>query len=38
VPDLLVPLEQIATPDVELNDLDDLAGTLELLQSVGALE
>ena len=38
VPDLLVPLDEIATPDIELNDLDDLAGTLELMQSVGALE
>lgn len=38
IPDMLVPLDQIAIPDVELNDLDDLAGTLELLQSVGALE
>jgi iron(III) transport system substrate-binding protein len=38
VPDLLVPLDEVAVPDVELNDLDDLAGTLELLQSVGALQ
>jgi iron(III) transport system substrate-binding protein len=38
VPDLLLPLSDIATPDIELNDLDDLAGTLSLLQSVGALE
>jgi iron(III) transport system substrate-binding protein len=38
IPDLLVPLDEIAVPDVELNDLDDLAGTLELMQSVGALE
>lgn len=37
-PDLLIPLNEIATPDIQLNDLDDLAGTLELLQSVGALE
>lgn len=38
VPDLLLPIEEIATPDVQLNDLDDLAGTLTLLQEVGALE
>lgn len=38
VPDLLLPLDQIATPDIELNDLDDLAGTLQLLQTVGALQ
>jgi iron(III) transport system substrate-binding protein len=38
IPELLVPLDEINTPDVELNDLDDLAGTLELMQSVGVLE
>jgi iron(III) transport system substrate-binding protein len=38
LPELLVPLDQIATPEIELNELDDLAGTLELLQSVGALQ
>jgi iron(III) transport system substrate-binding protein len=38
VPELLLPIEEIDTPDVELNNLDDLAGTLALLQEVGALE
>lgn len=38
VPDLLLPLEEIATPEIQLNDLDDLAGTLELLQRTGALQ
>jgi iron(III) transport system substrate-binding protein len=38
LPEILLPLEEIATPEVELNDLDDLAGTLALLQEVGALE
>jgi iron(III) transport system substrate-binding protein len=38
VSDILVPLNEIATPDLDLSDLDDLQGTLELLQSVGALE
>jgi iron(III) transport system substrate-binding protein len=38
VPDILLPLSEIATPDIQLNDLDDLAGTLELLQASGALE
>jgi iron(III) transport system substrate-binding protein len=34
---LLVPLEQIETPDIDLSNLDDLDGTLQLLQAVGAL-
>jgi iron(III) transport system substrate-binding protein len=34
----LQPLSSIATPDLDLSDLDDLQGTLELLQDVGALE
>lgn len=34
----VVPLEQVALPDMELSDLDDLEGTLELLRTVGALE
>lgn len=38
VPEILLPLSEIATPDIQLNDLDDLAGTLALLQEVGALE
>ncbi len=33
----LLPLSQIATPAVDLGNLDDLQGTLELLQAVGAL-
>ena len=33
----LVPLDEIETPDIDLNDLSDLAGTLELLQDTGAL-
>jgi iron(III) transport system substrate-binding protein len=37
LPDILTPLDQIAAPDLDLGDLDDLQGTLELLQSVGAL-
>ncbi len=31
------PLSEIGTPDVDLGDLDDLQGTLELLQETGAL-
>jgi iron(III) transport system substrate-binding protein len=34
---LLKPLSQIGTPDVDLSNLDDLPGTLELLQELGAL-
>ena len=35
---LLQPLEEINTPDINLSDLDDLQGTLELLQDSGALD
>lgn len=38
LPDILLPLAQIATPDLDLSDLDDLEGTLSLLQEVGALD
>lgn len=34
---LLTPLSRINTPDLDLNDLDDLPGTLELLQELGIL-
>jgi iron(III) transport system substrate-binding protein len=34
----LPSLDEIETPDVDLSDLDDLQGTLELLREVGALE
>jgi len=34
---LLPPLDQIKTPEIDLNDLDDLDGTLELLQDAGIL-
>ena len=34
----LPALEEIATPDIDLSDLDDLQGTLDLLQDVGALD
>ncbi len=33
----LVPLGEIQTPDIDLSDLDDLQGTLALLQDVGLL-
>ncbi|MDQ3758384.1 MAG: iron ABC transporter substrate-binding protein [Actinomycetota bacterium] len=33
----LVPLDEIEQPDVDLSDLDDLQGTLELLEETGAL-
>jgi len=33
----LVPLEDIQTPDIDLSDLDDLEGTLELMTEVGVL-
>ncbi|MCM8747556.1 iron ABC transporter substrate-binding protein [Thermomicrobiaceae bacterium CFH 74404] len=33
----LIPLEEIQTPDIDLSDLDDLQGTLALLQEVGLL-
>lgn len=35
---LLKPLSDIETPDLDLSELDDLAGTLELLQETGVLE
>ena len=34
----LPPLSTIETPDIDLSDLADLQGTLDLLQEVGALE
>lgn len=34
---LLLPLADIETPDIDLTNLHDLQGTLELLQKVGAL-
>ena len=34
----LTPLDQIQTPDLDLSDIDDLQGTLQLLQEVGALQ
>jgi iron(III) transport system substrate-binding protein len=33
----LVPIEEIDPPDIDLSDLDDLKGTLEMLREVGAL-
>jgi iron(III) transport system substrate-binding protein len=33
----LVPLDEIGTPEIDLSDLADLEGTLELLQEVGIL-
>src|SRR5690606_40788235 len=35
--DALVPLSEIQSPDIDLSDLDDLEGTLNLLRKVGAL-
>lgn len=35
---LLTPLAEIESPDLDLSELDDLAGTLQLLQETGALE
>lgn len=35
--DLLLPLADIDTPDIDLTNLHDLQGTLELMQKVGAL-
>ncbi|CAN5666839.1 iron ABC transporter substrate-binding protein [soil metagenome] len=34
---LLPPLAELETPELDLSDLDDLEGTVELLQEVGAL-
>ena len=36
-PEGLVPLQEIETPEVDLGDLDDLQGTLELLRETGVL-
>ena len=33
----LLPLDEIEQPDIELSELEDLAGTLELLEETGAL-
>ncbi len=32
-----IPLDQIQAPDIDLSDLDDLEGTLVLLEEVGAI-
>ena len=34
----LLPLDEIETPELDLSDLDDLAGTLELIEESGALD
>lgn len=34
----LRPLDEIDSPDFDLNDIEDLQGTLEMLQEVGALD
>lgn len=34
---VITPLSEIRTPDIDLGKLDDLAGTLEMLQEVGVL-
>ncbi len=34
---LLTPMSTITTPDIDLSDLDDLDGTLQLLQELGIL-
>ncbi len=34
----LLPLAEVNTPDIDLTDLDDLQGTLQLLQEVNALQ
>jgi iron(III) transport system substrate-binding protein len=36
-PEDLVPLAELDAPAIDLGDLDDLQGTLRLLQDVGAL-
>jgi iron(III) transport system substrate-binding protein len=33
----LTPLDQIAAPDIDLSDLSDLQGTIELMQDAGIL-
>jgi len=33
----LVPLSEIETPNIDLSNLDDLEGTLELLRETGVL-
>lgn len=35
--ELLVPLDSLNTPDIDLSNLDDLEGTLQLLQTEGVL-
>lgn len=35
--DELTPLDEVETPNIDLGDLDDLDGTLELMQETGAL-
>ena len=35
--ELLTPLSDVSTPNLDLNDLDDLEGTLQLLQTLGIL-
>jgi iron(III) transport system substrate-binding protein len=35
--DRLTPLDEIAAPDIDLSDLADLQGTIELMQDVGVL-
>jgi iron(III) transport system substrate-binding protein len=34
---LLIPLSEIQTPEIDLSDLEDLEGTLELMQELGIL-
>jgi iron(III) transport system substrate-binding protein len=36
--DWLTPIEELNPPAIDLSDLSDLQGTLELLQDVGALQ
>jgi iron(III) transport system substrate-binding protein len=38
LPEILLPMDQVNTPDIDLSDLDDLETTLQLLQDVGALQ
>jgi len=37
VDERLVSLSQIESPDIDLSDLDDLEGTLELLRDTGVV-